>query len=357
MTYKRIAIITPWNAVCGVSEFANFLVEALEKRGHTFEIFANFFAGEYEKIPETVRKDGLNVHRIFQTGFHHDPYIGQQFDVIEVEATIVSKKIDLLILNYQDFIYRNKSALNIILEFCKNNRIKTFILFHDSCISPELDTSLADHLVFSPAVYQYQSHSKALTLDQGIPEFDFPNAQYSPTTDRWWISCFGMGRNKIDSLIKVVEDINSEKMLEHTLHIHLLCRHGHYDEYKGHKYVLVDQGYVEARSLADCLHDSDAVVIWYPDINMQATSSAFRFAVGSKTPIIANRSAWICDMLGNGCFVEVERDYPELFKRAIIKLFQKDTYPVAREKMTILQQKLIDRSGWSKIAETYEHYF
>ena len=358
MTSKRIGIITSWNAVCGVSEFANFLVEALEKRGHTFEIFANLFAGDYEKIPEEVRKDGPNVSRVFETGFNPDPYNRQFFDVIEIEATIVSKKLEIIFLNYQDFLFPNKPALNIIIEFCKNNGVKTFILTHDSCISPELNVSDCTHIVFSPAVWQFQAHSKALNIDQGIPELEFKRCTLPDSWNHeWTLSCFGMGRNRVDKLVSVIENVNEEKLLDKPLALELSCRKGHYQEYKKHPYVRLAPGYLPAQKLSYQISCTDAVVIWYPDIAQQANSSAFRFAVGSRVPIICNNSSWVSDQISNGAWVEVAGDDPELFKRAIVKLFQKDTYPVAREKMTILQQKLIDKSGWSKIAETYEQYF
>jgi glycosyltransferase involved in cell wall biosynthesis len=354
---SNIAFLSSWNAVCGVAEFAKFLATEFHKNGHEITIFKNFFAGDYTEVPEKCKVKLGEEYPIFQTGF--DPTNSTFFDHITFENEI-HHGIDILIVNYQDYLLTNKPALNEAIRYCKKLEIKVFILFHDSCISPQLDLSLADYLVFPPSVSQFQAHSKAICIDQGIPEFNRNEFQYweeAQIDESWFIGCFGMGRNKISDLVQIVDEINEEKVLSYPIDIGLNGRAGHYQEYENHPHVFLNLGYVEAQELASRLHTMHACVIWYPDIAQQSTSSAFRFAVGSKTPIICNRSNWVADQIGNGCWVEVEKDDPQLFKQAIIKTFQKETYPVLREKMGILQQKLIDQKGWSKIAKEYGRYF
>ena len=353
----NLAFLTSWNAVCGVAEFMRNLVSEFEKSSHQITIFSNFFAGEYEQVSQQFSVCIGEEYPTFVTGFdikeNH-----WNFNLTGVCEGLGKNNCRVLMINYQDFLLPNKQAINSLLVFCKEHNIKTFILFHDSCISPDIDLSLADHLVFPPSVIPCTTLSKAICIDQGIPEFNqnlFCDIDALRPFDPWKIGCFGMGRNRIKELFSVIEEINGKALLDAPLKLVLSGKSAR--DYQESEWLDLYPDYCDAATLALRLHQCHACIIWYPDIQQKSTSSAFRFAIGSKIPIIANRSNWVRDQLGNGAWIEVAQDDPELFKKAIIKTFQAETYPLTRERITILQQKLIDHKGWSKIAKQYETYF
>lgn len=346
----KIALLSPWNTICGVSEFAHFLVEALEYRGHEVQVFANRFAGEY--YPVGIRQDGPNVQRVFETGFQPDAEQRQHFNVIAIESYFTVKQPDVLLINYQDYVFCNKEALSVICSIARRFNVKICWTLHDSCISPSTPISPTDKVITPPSV----TFSSGRTIDQGIPELHLPVREHSIDKPFWGIGCFGLGRNKTEALIKVVTEINNTGVLKKP--IELLIQQGKPGEGYIHTKsgVSVRKGYLEAKQLGELLNYEDAVVIWYPDIQGQSTSSAFRFAVGSQVPIIANRSNWVADQKGNGCWIEVPDDDAGCFEDTIIGLFNEETYPLRRAQMEILQRQKIAECGWSEIARQYEEY-
>jgi len=338
----KILLISPWNTICGVSEMAHFLVQALEARGHQFVILANRFAGEYQ--PVGVRQDGSNVHRLFGTGFA--PEGERAFDLDRAMELLTAERPDVVALNYQDFTMPDKRRLNGLLQAAKDLGCRTALLLHDDCVSRELVTGTFDYVITPPSVEFF----RGVTIDQGIPEVQLSPAHLS--AHKWNIACFGLGRNKSQRLIEVVRTINERSLL--TLPIQLTIHAARPQQLEHSTETTVIAGYLDVTHLAQHLHDSHACVIWYPEIAGRSTSSAFRFAVGSLVPIICNRSNWVADQAGNGCWIEVPQDTPEAFQAAIIRTFQPRTYTVMRDRMTRLQRLAIQRSGWSEIARQYE---
>ena len=346
----KLALISPWGTICGVSEMAHFLVQALEARGHQFTIFANQFAGEYQSAG--IRLDTVHTHRIFGTGFapeglDFDPTkYNREFDLKRFAEIFTAERPDVVLLNYQDFLYPDKKRLNGALQLARDCGTKTVLLLHDDCVSRDLATGVFDHIVCPPSI----EFLRAVTIDQGIPEFGemVPAAPDS----YWWISCFGLGRNKTAALQAVVREINEGRLLRYPLKLQISAAKPL--DLTEDDYTTILPGYVPERVLASRLHASHACVIWYPDLAGRSTSSAFRFAVGSKVPIICNRSNWVADQLGNGCWVEVPDGSPEAMRDAIIRTFQTRSYDLLRERMTRMQEKAIQRAGWSEIARQYE---
>lgn len=354
----NIGFITPWNTICGVSEFAHFLGGALEARGHELTIFANRYAGEY--FPVEVRTDGPNVARIFETGFQADPAARQYFDFTAFQLLFTKRQCDVLLVNYQDYVLVNKPALNAAMQFARDRGARIILCFHDSCISPHLALSVAHACVFPPAMVREATFSTAVFIDQGIPEFDITQVVGPPVEahQKWKLSGFGLGRNKAQELIGLIHKLNRSGLLRRPVSLQINAPKPNQEfTLPPTDEVVVTRGYLDPLHLAYHLHNTHACVIWYPEIAGISTSSAFRFAVGSRVPIICNQTNWVRDQRDNGCWVEVPGDDPEPFWQAIIGLFNEQTYLAQRLAMDEAQARKTMRSGWSEIAQQYEELF
>ena len=340
--------------MCGVSEMGYFLVSALEARGHTFEIFANKFAGEYYPVPDHVRNDGPNVQRIFGTGFHPDQASRNEFDDQAVRLAL--KGAEVLIVNYQDYVVCNKAALNAVVEYAHYLKLRVIFCFHDDCVSDTLCLRPDDIRVVPPSLAPF---FPGTVIDQGYPEFRLKGAPASENDANWCIACFGMGRNKTQALMDVVQDINSRHLLDKPLWVHLsVGKPNQFADFEDAADLIIRRGYTSPETLAERIHACHACVIWYPEIQGHSTSSAFRFAVGAKVPIIANRTNWVADQRGNGCWIEVpDEGAAGWFQYAILRLFLPGRYATVRARLEAAQTRKIQESGWSRIAESYEQLF
>lgn len=358
----NILLLSPWNAVCGVAEMAHFLSGALRARGHKIYVVANKFAGDY--YPVTCRPDdeGVDgpVERLFETGFQPIPIERTFFYGPRIQDLVVANKIGVVVINYQDFIFCNKPALNNLVSWLISQRIRVIFTFHDDCVSPTLLIPNGAKVVVPPSLDN--SFPNATVIDQGIPEF--PHLTDEPPqlhSDEWLLTCFGLGRNKINQLIKVVEGLNA-RLLRLT-NDRLICLKIHTvkpeqsQEIERSACVQIEFGYLPPEQLASSLYNSHACIIWYPQIQGHSTSSAFRFAQGSRVPIVCNRSNWVSDQVGNNCWLEIDdADEAMSFKVALQALLS-PAYDTYRAETTMAQHEKAKRSGWSVVAKQYEQLF
>lgn len=356
----NILLLSPWNAVCGVAEMAHFLSGVLRARGHKIYVAANKFAGNY--YPVTCRPDdeGVDgpVERLFGTGFEPERLDALFFDLVRIQAMVASYNIDVLLLNFQDFLFPAKAALSLLLNWASSANIQVLIAFHDDCVSPTLFLPGGARVVVPPTLSN--CFPNATVIDQGIPEF--PGLTDEPPqlpSDEWLLTCFGLGRNKTNQLIGLITGLNALPQYhgrEIRLNIHVVKPEQAHDIQKA-DCVRIEFGYLPPEKLARSLYNSHACVIWYPEIQGRSTSSAFRFAIGSRVPIICNRTNWVSDMQGNKCWLEIYNAMEEeSFGMALCHLLS-PAYDAYRAETTLAQHEKAKRSGWSVVAEQYEQLF
>lgn len=345
----NIAFLTPFNAICGVAEVSRNLVLELRKKNF-IDILANRFAGEYYHVPDLEILFDTSYNQVFDTGFEAGD---KKLDVDKVLEVV--KNDDCLLVNYQDYLFPDKQGLNTVLNKAKEMAKSTYVMLNDSCLSLELDWGAIDGFIVPPGLKGITPKTKTFIIDQGIPEYEPQMQQRHSQRDYWHIACFGLGRNKTQALIELVGDINDKKLLpiKVTLNIYI-SKPNQYGEFLESDNVRIFRGYLPQEDLLHCIHDNDACVIWYPDIQARSTSSAFRFAIGAQVPIISHQTNWIADWEGKGVWLDAGSDSKEAYKDAIVRLFQENTYDMTRDRLTRIQKIAIELKGWSVVASLYE---
>lgn len=371
---SNIAIFSSWNAVCGCAEYAYFLASALQNKGHTIIIIAPEFAPGH---PENgIRKDGPKVFRLFQSGFTKEATGKSEFKWQEIYKVLEEEKIDIILHSYQDYLYPNKEELNhLISEFKKKLKGRAYVITHDTCYSPELQFGQYTAALLPAKGWGHNPPNGNIKyIAQGIPEFLFegfdrakfredmhlPSLPESGKEDsKFIISTFGLGRSKTSELLKVVNYINHWKLTSKPICVmNFIANPNNYEFYdkliETEPALYISKGYLPEVELANYLHASDAVVVWYPSIGHHATSSALRFAIGSLVPIVASLDNWTKDLDKHFAWITTDGT-PAKFTAEIVNLFQ--NYKAKRTMLTNAQNRLINEIGWSKVANEYDKLF
>lgn len=374
----KIALLTTWNAVCGVSEYGYFLTEALRARGHEVTIIANTFGGGL--VQHNARRDDGNVHRLFDTGFTKEAGKVPQFPADKIYDLLQETKTTVLLVSYQDYLFPCKREFNALIQrFTEQPGNRSYMAFHDTCFGPDVNYGLFTGCVLPSKQWQVFPPNARRTyyIGQGIPEFgelSFDRELYRkervlPTLEKparatlpygYLLSSFGLGRCMVEKVLGITEYINQYNLLPKPINLLVSVaqpsQYGDYDAMVSkYKSLFISKGYLEPLRLAQMIYASDAAVIWYPEIGHKATSSALRFAIGAKTPTIASLNGWTKDMAGTGAWLEVLDGTADGMKAAIINLF--NNYKFKRDRQERLCAHQIAEQGWSKIAAQWEDLF
>lgn len=340
----KIGFLSSWACTCGVAEMGSMLVEQFLAKEISCKVFGNTFnAEDLFEIPDEL---GLNVLRCFSTGFTHKP--ARHFNLTDIKWEIEEGRITHFIINYQSYLFPDIFGLNCLIQWLKERNIPVYAIIHDEALEPMLDWKNIT-IIAPPSLRRLGG----AVIDQGIPEFELEHGLRSLNNS---ITCFGMGRNKLENLLEAVADCLVD-LNPKTFKLNLVIpkpNHAPIDALK-EKYPFLTPhfGYKRREDLAKLLHESMAVAIWYPSSGSIANSSAFRFAIGSKVPILAVRNNWISDYLDSGVFMPAE-DSIESWTKQIQKLWKSNfDYALYREMMELHQEAAIQLNGWSQIADQY----
>ena len=347
---KNIALFTTWNTTCGVAQFSEFLVEAIEKQGVNVTVFSAYHS---DRLRKNLPNHPHCYHEVFHSGFSNpDDY--QKVDGPKLVDTWNKNKPDAVLIQYQDYLWPNKVFLADILHYCRIMDIPCYIILHDTCLSPLMHCQAAAGIIKPPAMANFRVSNNDFVIDQGIPEFDFQDKP-ELANNYYKIACFGYGRNRIDDIARVVDSINDTGVLPKPIVIHIrtakpeLLQEYNQIQAKHTCIVLEDCLFLPASELAKWLYNSHASIIWYPEIpGGQSTSSAFRFCMGAKVPLICNVSNWVTDKINSGGWIQFTDELS--LRSQLMGLL----YSYSARSWIMKDQELeIKKAGWSKIASEY----
>ena len=329
------------------------LGEALVEKGYQITVLGNRFAGDLFATP-FQEAFGTAVIRCFDTGFCQEY---RQFDLDKMKQTIVEQRSRILLINYQDYLFPDKQGLNELVDFLVDRGGRAYAIVHDTCLSSEVCWTQITRIV-PPTL---ASIIPGIEIDQGIPEFfELPEANL---VDFWRIASMGLGRNRLEALLRITRELNAEGSLARPIRmiafVPRTTQQAEYEEYKKRfSHLTTYPGYHPRYELASMLHNCNAAAIWYPEITDCANSSAFRFCIGSKVPIVSTKTNWIKDYQTTGTFMSVDADSEESWKITLRKLFGTESnYSFYREMISRHQEAAVQEKGWSQIADQYDRVF
>jgi hypothetical protein len=337
MPLKTIAYITPWNRICGVAQFAELFVHALQQEHFEFIILGDRDHPAYKStgLPDLETKA---YYQVFDTG--HQIYPAR----IDEAVYPILASTDLVVLNYQDYLHPDKQGILDVLKFCRSKGIPFYIQYHDSYIHPELPINSVTGNIIPTALAPLFSgvDSPLYIVPQPIPEFNLHMPSTGITHNNY--CTFGLGRTQLSYVAEAVRNTGGQLTLFVPTTPETVPEG-----------VKVISGFLSATTLAHQLNQYDGCIIWYPEIQGISTSSALRFAIGARTLPIMNITNWNRDLVNSGAFLPVEEDL-ETALRGIQELYLEERIGLRRI-FSKNQQSLIQQIGWSQIAKQYKELF
>lgn len=249
----NIAILTTWDSNCGIAEYSRNLVIELLALGHRVFLFTN-------KDPYfIVLKDKSHYLNLFVTKIFGVSWWGEDSEFCYQHAwnTINDLEkaygpIDVLNIQYQSSLYA-PSGFN---EFLKGVRCPIVVTQHDSTVN------LAHNFPYPTYTI---AHNEEIPAEYYIP---FPTIEKKPK-----IFSFGMGRNDYTFIEKACKDIGAD--------------------FEGHD--ARKAGWLTEEALFAKMKESDVIVLWYDEVNLEGQSAALRTAISSNRPVIVNGVGWFND--------------------------------------------------------------
>lgn len=275
----------PPDLICGVASYSEILIDAFKRLG--YDIF------------HVNQKDGH-----FSTGYQNQqPIFNAQ--------SIINKDVDVIHIQYQDFLYPDKDGLLSFLSWCHNNQVKVVYTLHDFCV-PSIILSQTER---SQVIVHHQSFlrmcPKAFVIPQPVPILDVDLGSLSMIVDqidglsteffKKKVISFGLGRNQYELLIPKMAEICKDRKDV----IYLICvplkrdveRIKSFIKEEDQSYVFVVDQFLKKEILYSLLMQCDACLIDYPDIQEVVTSSSLRWAIGAKCTPLCRRSKWFDDVV------------------------------------------------------------
>ncbi|WP_078412213.1 glycosyltransferase family protein [Priestia abyssalis] len=325
----NIGLFSSYGLKCGIAEYNMFLFHALKKLGHSVTIFGNRIdtirPEQKGVIIKEANQDPSYVIRCFSAGAWC--YTGD-FDFSLMFEELERRKIELIIVQYQNGIFNDKN-LRRIFEYCKHKGIQVIVTFHDSCIGPLFPYELVKHTV---------SHYKVAGthhLPFGIPAPILEEKEqlkkqfgYKGTI----ISTLGLGRTNYHLISNTAAKLGYQFLVIDSTHS---CQINGEHLIKIHKWLSQDQ-------LLTQLAASDAIVLWYPEIEAKVHSSAVTLALSTLRPVIVNDVGWFKEIPDNVVLkVKSETELIEL-------LHSIDQLPINQK-----QVDYVNENQWKNIAKKY----
>lgn len=289
----KVGLLTTWRTQCGIAEYSSHLALALERAGADVVVLGS------------RNDESAGRHLPAEPAFAHSESI-LQFPIFDVQAwrsdrrhefaveNVLALNLDVLHVQYEVLLYHRGRLQELLDRF---EGVKA-ITYHDSCIPPDM-----------PGPWDVQLRHRADTGPAGdvIP---FGVEQVPPV-----VKTFGLGRSRADIICAICD------------------RHGwRFEQSFG------DQRWLSQSELHEWLRDSDAIVLWYPDVESAGSSQAARTALATHRPLFVNDVSWF-------------RDLPDRAQR----LFKLADTPVALEEglARALSSPFIDDRSWDAVAQRH----
>lgn len=262
----NIGLLTTWNSKCGIADYSEYLVDSFTRAGHEVIVFCN--QGAYKDIFCRYQYAATIVPGCFGVFWWGEK---TYLDVDRIKDYIKTHDIDVLHIQYQSSLYE-ESLNDLIAEI----DIPVYVTLHDSTLHPK-------HFPKGNRVTAFIHHKHGIA--ERFPNRWFIEYPYPMQTPR--ILSFGMGRNQVDIVKKVCEELG-------------FIYHNH-DARDSDEWL--SQG-----ELQNLIRKYDAVVLWYNDVpGMVGNSFAARTALSCHRPVYVNDIAWFND-LNDAYFIKIPNE-------------------------------------------------
>lgn len=247
----KITVLTTWRSKCGVYEYTRKLYEEIAKAGNTVRILGNY--GDKD-VPECLP----NLYDQIYRGCFGVYWWGEEPEMDCNTVIAHANWADVFHVQYQGSLYRQPDFQKIVRQV----KSKKAITVHDSGRGHPNDVRTFDIKI---------AHREGIILPNEKPAliFPFPTDNVSPR-----VLSFGMGRN----------DYSLVKRVCNELGVDCICHDSKLD------------GWLSYEKLAQMIRNSDAIVLWYNEVNAVGSSAAARTALSFYRPLIVNSVGWFEDL-------------------------------------------------------------
>jgi hypothetical protein len=243
----KVGLLSSWNTVCGISEYSRSLVQALRRLGDVqVRVFGSRNFGERDV--RAYAEDEVPVMDI--QAWHPD-----KKSELDVE-TILDADLDVLHIQYSSLFYNRRRLVELMRRF----EGVLAITYHDKVIGRGFPWQLADVLF---AHRQDVGAGPRKLIPQGI--------DIRPPV----VKTFGLGGKSRD--VDLIADI--------------CARNGWQLETSFGR-----QRWMETEELRQWLRDSDAIVLWYPEVRTSGGSASAPLAIGTRRPVFVNDTLSFSDL-------------------------------------------------------------
>ena len=243
----KVGLLSSWNTVCGIAEYSRSLVQAMRRRGDLrVTVFGSRNYGKLDVRP--YDKDEVPVMDI--QAWHPD-----KKSTLDVEV-VLEADLDVLHIQYSSLFYNRRRLVELMRQF----EGVLAVTYHDKAIGRAFPWQLAD-LLF--AHREDVGLGPRRLISQGI--------DVRPPI----VKTFGLGGKSrdVDMLASICE--RNGWRLETTFG---------------------RQTWMETEELRQWLRDSDAIVLWYPEVRMSGGSASAPLAIGTRRPVFVNDTLSFSDL-------------------------------------------------------------
>ena len=242
----KIALITTWSEICGVSEYSRSLHRVLCEKGHDVHVFANFAKAKLEPDPEYV-------HRVF-----HTPFLD---GILDTDISFVEQLLqyDIVHVQFECNLFAPQWFPNLIKELF--GKVPIVFTMHSSGIWPNFDQALVSKYITHEPVPWY---TNSAVIPMGI-EFYENTSIGNPNS----IISFGLGRNNDDFVKLAVKDTN----------VQFSTTYGH-------------SKWLPKQELVAEIQKAFSISLMYPPVGASVSSSAANLAIGCSRVLFCSPTNW-----------------------------------------------------------------
>lgn len=261
----RIGFVTSWGQVCGIAQYSENLVAALQMLGHDVQVIAN---RPYEPLTHVDEKF---VHRLWdvegRTGKRDFDYrtafsILEMCDVIHVQSESA--------LYAQTYLPTLQSGLPA----------KRFVVTHHSTCMARMLPTVRMHVAHEERVLDHLGIPKGIRVQMPMPSPVVDYVDPPVLGDTLLLRSYGLGRNKDDMVNAAVDSWNK---ISKSTKLRFETSYGHHRWLPYHELLRWIQG-------------SHACILYYPPVGAYVTSSAAYMALACGRPLIVSDTAWFSNL-------------------------------------------------------------
>lgn len=274
----KIALVSTWSEICGVSQYSEELCAGIREKGHEVQVFANFPKAQLEPDPSYVTRC---FHAPFLTNVHEtDIKFGE--DLLQC---------DVIHFQFECNLYFPKWYFELI----NNIRGKKPIIFtmHSSGIWQGFDTSQITFITHEPV-----AGWRSVVIPMGIKFYDD-----APVENRRELVSFGLGRNNDDYVRDAIAGTD----------LGFRSTYGH-------------RKWLSRNELVREIQKSWAVSLVYPPVGASVSSSAVNLAIGCGRPVFASNTNWFNHVRHLPAIYTVEWENPSSMRDLLQDVFDPSNY-------------------------------